>query len=716
MSILTNAIGHQEFFSMIKFRFKLFFCLTLLFLACVVPSIADEGLWTFNNPPRKQLKEKYGFDADLKWLEHVQKSSVRFNSGGSGSFISASGLTLTNHHVAGDCLQELSTKEKDYFKDGYYARNQSQEVPCLDLELNALINIEDVTERVKNAIKRGLSQEESEKARRTVLNTIEQESFKSTGLRSDVVTLYRGAQYHLYRYKRYTDVRLVFAPEVAIAFFGGDPDNFEFPRYDLDMAIFRIYENNQPVRLQHFLKWSKEGVKEGNLVFVSGNPGATNRLNTVAQLEFMRDRHLPYLMNYLRQLEVLYGAYTARNMENQRRAQAQLYSAQNGRKATLGELNALQDPSVIGKKQKEEKDLKRIAENDPSIGDPWMTIAETQRIYAQIYSNYWLLESRFAFRSKLFDKAIALVRLAAESTKPNAERLREYSESRLDSLKQQLFSEEPIYEDFETLKLADSLSFLAEQKGINDPLVIKVLNQKSPHTRAVELIAGTKLKNADVRKKLFEGGQKAIDSSDDSMILLALIIDPEARKYRKIYDEQVDEPQKQAYEKLAAARLKMSQEGYPDGTFSPRLSFGTVQGYLENGKQVSFMTQIEGAFRRASENENRKPFELPESWMRQKQKINLGTPFNFVSTNDIIGGNSGSPVINTDGEMVGLVFDVNLSGLGWDFVYQDQTARTISVDSRAIIEALRNIYDAGPLLDELEIENGKSISLIIPAR
>src|SRR5262245_21516217 len=525
-------------------------------LALTPAARSDEGMWLFNNPPREYLKKKYNFDVTDQWLEHVQKSSVRFNSGGSGSFVSADGLVMTNHHVGADCLQKLGDEKHNYYRDGFHARTREEEQRCHDLELNVLMSIEDVTDRVNAAVKPGMSSEDAFKARRAVMADIEKESLDKTGLRSDVVTLYQGGQYHLYRFKKYTDVRIVFAPEQQAAFFGGDPDNFEYPRFDLDICFFRVYENDKPAKIEHYLKWSKAGPKDGELVFVPGHPGRTDRLNTMDELQYLRDRSFPYLLQRLNRWEVMLSVFSARNEENARQAKELLFGVQNSRKAREGTLAGLMDPELMAKKKAQEKKLRDAVAMDPKLKDArdaWDKIAEAEKTRAANVRDYTVLEGGAGFNSDLFGIARTLLRAAEERPKPNAERLRECRESNLESLKLSLFSDEPLYDDYEIVKLTNSLTFLAEQYGAQNELVRKVLTGKSPAERATELIKGSKLKDVELRKKLYEGGKEAVAASNDPMIELARLVDPEARAVRKVIEAQ-DEVKTQSYAKIAKAK------------------------------------------------------------------------------------------------------------------------------------------------------------------
>jgi hypothetical protein len=665
---------------------------------------ADEGMWLFNHPPRERLQEKYGFRITDQWLEHLQKASVRFNNGGSGSFVSPDGLIMSNHHIGADCLQKLGDKDHNYYRDGFHARSLAEEKRCFDLELNVLMSIEDVTDRVNAAVKPGMTDEEAYTARRGVMAQIEKESFDQTGLRSDVVTLYQGGQYHLYRYKKYTDVRLVFAPEQQIAFYGGDPDNFEYPRYDLDICFFRAYEEGRPAKIEHYLKWSPAGAADHELVFVSGNPGRTSRLFTVAELEYLRDRALPSRLEWLNNLEVAYSTYSERSDENARRAKEDLFRVQNSRKALNGELAGLLDPSLLEHKSSDEAKLRAAVSEKPDLKaaqGAWDRIAQAQAVIGQNATAYTLLEEARGFNSVLYRIARTLLRAAEEKPKPNSERLREFGQAGLASLEFQLFSEEPIYDDFEQMKLANSLTWLVNQMGYTNPLVRQVLAGKSPSERAVELVQGTRVKEVAFRKRLYNDGQAAVDAAKDPMIELARIVDPQARAVRKIVEAQTEAKQ-QAHALIGKAQFAIAgTTTYPDATFTLRLAYGVVEGYEEGGQRIPFETTFAGLYQRAQEHANKPPFNLPRRWLERKDKLDLATPFNFVNTADIIGGNSGSPVINRNAELVGLIFDGNIQSLVLDFIYTDRQARAVAVHSRGIIEALRKVYDATDLADEL---------------
>lgn len=681
------------------------FLLLLSSLLTAALAFGDDGMWLFNQPPRQILRERYQFDATDAWLEHLQKASVRFNSGGSGSFVSADGLLISNHHVGADALQKLSTREKNYLRDGFHARTLAEEVKCLDLELNVLESVEDVTSRVNAVIPRDVDAAKAFAARRQIIAGIEKESLDRTGLRSDVVTLWQGGAYHLYRFKRYTDVRLVLAPEQQIAFFGGDPDNFEFPRYDLDICLFRAYENGRPARVPHHLRFSTAGARNGELVFVSGHPGRTNRLLTAAELEYLREQGLPDRLTSLKRLEVLLGNWSARNEENARRAKDDYFGVQNSRKALDGRLAGLLDPELMGGKRKAEAEFKSKLAGKPESADAlaaYEKIAAATKTLAAQAARSSLLEGGLAFNCESFGIARTLLRAGDERPKPNGDRLHEFSDSGKASLELGLFSEMPIYADLEILTLADSLTFLAGRLGATNALVQKILDGKSPRDRAAELINGTKVRDVAFRRRLYAGGARAVTAANDPMIELARLVDADSRALRKVTEEE-NETKQQAHAAISRARnAVLGISGYPDATFTLRLAFGVVKGYEEAARSVPAITTFAGLYARAAEMKNRPPFDLPPLWEKRKSRLDLKTPLNFVSTCDIIGGNSGSPVVNRAGEFIGIIFDGNLQSLPWDYAFSDKQGRATSVDSSGILEALNKVYAAKELVRELK--------------
>jgi len=669
-------------------------------------ALADEGMWTFNNVPRAEIKKKYGFEITDAWLKKVQMASVRFNNGGSGSFVSPNGLVLTNYHIVEDIVNEVSTPEKDLAKEGFLARTRADEIKAPSLELNVLMSIEDVTSRVNGVVKTGATDAEAFAARRAEIAAIEGESTKDTGLRSDVVTLYQGGQYNLYRYKKYTDVRLVFVPEFQAAFFGGDPDNFNFPRFNIDMALVRVYENDQPVHPESYFKWSTTGAKDGSLVFVTGNPGSTSRLDTVAHLQDLRDNAIPIILRLLERRETMLKKYMAMGEEQTRQAQNELNSVQNALKVYRGQIAGLKDPSLLARKMKEEEALRKSIAANPDrqkmYGDAWDAIAKAHQTYPSYIRERRIFDQAGGFNTTYFNYARTLVRLADESAKPNGERLPEYTDARRASLEQALYSPAPIHTDFEKLKLADSLGFMVELLGADNALVKQVLDGKTPEARADELIAGTKLADVEFRKELAKGGKVAIEASNDPMIVVARLVDPKAREARKRYETEITGVERANYAKIAKALFET--EGtklYPDATFTLRLSYGAVQGYTENGKKVPPFTTLGGLYTRADSFKQEFPYNLPSRWLEKKSALDLNTPFNFVSTNDIIGGNSGSPTINQNAELVGLIFDGNIQSLVGDFMFDPSVNRAISVDSRGMLEVLKKVFGANEIVAEL---------------
>jgi hypothetical protein len=660
-------------------------------------------MWTFDNLPAKQLKEKYGFVPYGPWLEHLRLASVRFNDGGSGSFVSSGGLVLTNHHVAREQLQKMSSPKKDFVKDGFLAGRDGEEVRCPDLELNVLQSLEDVTAKVMAAVKPGMGGREALDARKALIGKLEKESLDATGLRSDVVSLYQGGEYWLYRYKKYTDVRLAFAPEAQAAFYGGDPDNFTFPRFDVDMALFRVYENGKPLVPAHHLTWNPKGAAEGDLVFISGHPGSTQRRNTVAQLEFSRDLGDPMALDSMRHSLEVARRYGARGPEEARQVGSLIFGLENGFKAVNGELEGLKAPGVMAKKVKEEKELRARVDADPVLrkayGSAWEDLARAQTLYADKIKQ---LSFRSIRGGELPGLAMTLVRFTAEVAKPDAERLEEYHEAGLESVRFQLLSPAPTYPAMEQAFLEDRLKQALEKLGPEDAWVKAALAGKSPEEAARAALAGTKVGDPAFRKALLEGGVKAVEASTDPLILLARRLDPLGREMRKWYMDTVESVETAAGEKIGKAMFAVfGRDTYPDATFTLRLSYGTIKGYPMNGTVAPSKTTFMGLYDRAASFDNKAPFDLPLRAQERKDRLDLATPLNFVCDGDIIGGNSGSPVVNRAGELVGLIFDGNIESLAGNFVYDGTANRAVAVHSAGMTEALLKLYDAGALVKEL---------------
>ena len=684
-------------------------------------AVGDEGMWLFSAPPLELIERDHGVRLTPEWLEHLQRASVRLSSGGSGAFVSPEGLVLTNHHVGADAIHKLSDASHDLLASGFAAATRAEERKCHDLELNVLRSIEDVTERVQAAVTASMTPDEAFAARRAVMAEIEKESLAATGLRSDVVTLWQGAAYHLYRAKKYTDVRLVFAPEQQIAFFGGDADNFEFPRYNLDICLFRAYEDGRPAKVDHHLAFATRPVAAGDVVFVSGHPGHTDRGATVAELVSLRDRRLPLDLRILNRLEATIGAYAARGPEERRQATQDVHGVENGRKARAGVLGGLLDPRIMAAKRDPERRLR--GELEAGLGgqeSPFSRIERAQDTLDGVAMRYRVLEAGAGFNSDYFRAARTILRATEERAKPSGDRLREYRESNRESLEQQLFTEEPLYDAYETVKLADSLTFLATSFGADDELVVRVLDGKSPADRAAAVVAGTELgrrappsTRPDRRRELYDGGAVALAASTDAMLAVAKLVDGESRRLRAIA-EAADEVKKQAHAEIVRARF--AREGLamaPDATFTLRLAYGVVTGGTQSGLGYPAITTYGGLFARADEKQETPPFDLPPRWRQARPTLAadaafVATPFNFASTADIIGGNSGSPMVNAAGELVGVIFDGNIDSLVLDVAYDDQRARAVAVDAAGIVAALRRVYAADALLAEILTKKDRS--------
>lgn len=667
---------------------------------------ADEGMWLINKLPSKELKQQYNFEPTAAWTEHVQKSCVRIGAGGSGSFVSPDGLVMTNHHVASDAIQDLSSEQHDYMADGFYAPTHEAELKCPHMELTVLQEIREITDRVNAAVTSGMSASDAFAARKKAMSEIEKEARERSGLQPEVVTLYNGARYDLYLYKRYTDVRLVFAPEAGIAFFGGDLDNFEYPRFNLDVTFLRAYENDKPAKVEHYLNWSKSGPKEGELIFVAGHPGRTQRLFTVDHLRFLRDVQLPLTLSCYNQREIALNQFMGRSEEHARIGKEDLLGIQNSRKAFGGIINGLLNPRLMNRKMEAEAALREFVQADPKrrakYAAGWDKLSKALAEVQSFYTEYFMLESRRASLGRYHDLARKLIRAADEKRKPDGERLTEYRDANLPTLELDLFSEAPIYDALEQLRLEDGLIRLGRHLGGEHEAVVVAMGGMDAGSRAASLIGGTKLKDVAFRRKLYEGGTAAIAECNDPMIQFAQALNPMARALRDKYEKVFESVEKEAYAMIANAKFeKDGDRVYPDATFTLRLAVGTVAGYRDGSETIPAMTDMAGLYERAAQHKGRDPYNLPKRWAEGRNKLDLKTPFNFISTNDIIGGNSGSPMFNRDAEVTGLVFDGNLHGLIWDFQFDMEKGRAVGVHSQAIIEALRKLYGAGKLADEI---------------
>lgn len=663
----------------------------------------DEGMWTFDNLPVKLLKDRYGFTPKQDWIDHLRLASVRFNDGGSGAFVSKNGLVLTNHHVALGQLQKMSTPKKDYVKEGFFAKALKDEIACPDLEVNVLVAMENVTERVLKAVDAKAADKDQNEQRKGEISRITKESTDSTGLRSDVVELYQGGEYWLYRYKKYTDMRLVMAPELQAAFYGGDPDNFTYPRFALDFAFFRVYEDGKPVKIEHYLEWSKDGAADGELVFVTGHPGRTDRLDTVAQLEYARDLGLPLYLKVAAEKRADYYAYAKLGAEQERRAKDRIFGIENAIKAVTGEYEGLQDPKLFGSLKAAEDALRKSVAASPEDGvkgakGSWDKIAAAvgKAGERRVQTTYRRFDA-----TKIAGIANTIVRYVAEVAKPNDKRYEEYRDSSLESLKFRLFSPAPTYPDMEEFFLRRALEDAVRELGESDEFVRAAVGGRKPADVARELIAGTKLFDPVERRKLVEGGEQAVAGSKDALIIWARRLDPVYRAQRKWYEDEIESVTVAEGKRIAKARFAVyGKSTYPDATFTLRMSYGKVAGYELGTTLVAPFTTFYGLYDRAIGHGEKPPFDLAPRVKKSKEKINLATKVNFVTTNDIIGGNSGSPIVNAKGEYVGLVFDGNIQSLVGRYAYDDARNRTVAVHSSAITEALRSVYGMDKLADE----------------
>jgi len=672
-------------------------------------AFADEGMWTFDNFPKQAVKEKLGVDITDAWLDHLRLATTRLESGCTGSFISPDGLILTNHHCASECLSQNSTPQKDMLADGFLAPSREQEPACKTEQISVLVAMENITDKI-TAATQGLDDKAANAARKKELTRLEQaceeasKKDRKTGqLSCESVSLYQGGQYFLYKYKRYSDIRLVFAPEDDVAAFGGDPDNFQFPRYCLDMSIMRAYENGKPARTPNYLKVNFAGPEAGDPVFVSGHPGNTQRLLTVEQLISNRNDYLPLWLLRYAELRGRYIQFAKTDAESLRIVQDPLNGIENSIKVRRKQLDALLDDSLMNSKRAEEKALRDKVAADPALqalaGSAWDDMAKAQEAYRNQLIPYTFVEGAAGFNTDLYRYARALVRGAAERAKPNEERFREYTNAALPQLEQYVKADTPVYPSLEKTTFSFALERMREWLGPDDKLVKSVLGSESPDTLAARLIDGSKLGDAKVRIQLWDGGAAAVEASTDPMIQLARKVDPEARAIRKRYEDEVEAPTEVASERIAAARFKiLGTSAYPDATFTLRINYGTVQAWVERNEPVQPFTTLKVAYDRTT---GKKPFSMPPRWVEAKSALDLNTRFNLSTNNDIVGGNSGSPLVNAKGELVGLMFDGNIHSISGSYWFDVEKNRAIAVDPAIMKEALTKVYHADALVKEI---------------
>ncbi len=666
-------------------------------LAASGPAAADEGLWPFDSPPAGALQSGYGFSPSVEWLDALRLSAVRVG-GGSGAFVSANGLVLSNHHVVTGCLQSLSTGADDLVRNGFYARTRAEERTCPGLDLRRLESTEDVTGKVRAAVT-AADDTRATAERNGAIAALERECREKTGLQCEMVTLYRGAFYHLHRYRIWNDIRLVFAPEERIGNFGGDPDNFVFPRFNLDFSLLRVYENGEAVSPAHFLRWAKTGVKDGDLVLAAGHPGSTDRRVTVAQLVHDRDVRYPLMLASANRARKVLQDYSGRSPESARRAADGLTGTENWLKAMNGVYKSLREPELMAAKTEEEARLRKSFVAAAGQPDPWTRIEVATAKQARDARSRWVVG--YGYRT-LFGVGGQIVELANEATLEEAERLPEYRASRVPGIVHRLSADRPYYKDLEIARLAGLWQEAIDVLGKDDPFVVRVLGDRTPLAAATAMVEGSRLDQVAERRKLLDGGKAAVTASTDPLIVLARDVYPMRRRLEKAYEVEVETPTLQAGDELEKIRFQLyGKDAYPDATFSLRLSFGKVDGYDADGMLVPFQTNFAGLYARSFAFGGRSPFDLPARWLEKQRDLDLATPLNFVSTIDIIGGSSGSPVVDRNGDLVGLIFDGNLEGLGGRYAYTDRKARAISVDGRAIVEALTKVYGAAALAAEL---------------
>ncbi len=671
---------------------KLLFCIG--FLLFCLSSQSEEGMWPFHQVPKDKIKQKYGVDLTDEWLEHIQKSSLRMSSGGSASFISSKGLVMTNHHVGASSIHNLSSKDHNYFEEGFYASRLDQELPCPNLYVDQLISVSDVTEEVNSNASKSLSFAEKEDFRNKVIANIQREAKEKTGLQPEVVTMYHGAKCYLYLYKRYSDIRLVMAPESSVASLGGDIDNFEYPRYSLDMCFFRVYDQGKPIQTEHYLKHSLRGPREGELLFVSGHPGKTKRMFTADHLKFSEEVEIPLVLRYLEERLQVLESFSLQGDEQKRVAKQQSHSLSNAYKVYKGLEKGFKGSMPV--LQKEKKDA--LLRDKDLEQDPWVKLKNALNQARSYINSYFVLEGFSSNYSKLYGIAKNLVRLSVEKKLPNEKRLLEYIDTEIPKLELKILSKEPFFLDLEIACLEDSIQRISRVLGKDHPLVLNVLKGQTPLEAARKIITGTSLFKEEDRLNLYKNLED-VASSQDPLICFAKAVDFYARAVRREKEESCDSLQRECYALIAKKEFeKYGDSVYPDATFTLRLSLGQMKGYEE----FSPTTNFQGLYDHVKKHNFQDPYSLLKKWDIAESKLNKKASLNFVSTHDIIGGNSGSPVFNIEGEWVGLIFDGNCYSITWSHMFDETLGRSISVHSQGIIESLEHVYRADELVKEIQ--------------
>ena len=676
-----------------------------LLLVFSASALADEGMWTMDNFPADRVEERYGVTIDQAWLDKARLATVRLTGPGgcTGSIVSPNGLILTNRHCVEDCLAEHTSEAINVWEDGHNARHPGEEKRCSATQAAFLSDYEDVTKQVHRATE-GLDDVEANQVRKQTLTRLEQACEEDAGgaLKCQIVNLYKGGQYFLYKYRRFDDIRLVFAPDIEVGVFGGDPDNFSFPRWTLDMAFLRAWGEEGPAATENFLRWRAEGPEIGEPVFVTGHPGSTSRLLTVAELEFLRDVARPLWLIRYSELRGRYSQFAREDEEAYRIVQRDLKRLENGIKVVRNELSALLDERLMAAREAEENALREAVASDPELASTiyaWHQIEDALEAYEGFYERYLMVEGRGGLQGSLFGLARDLVRAAEEREKPSDERYREFRETALPLLEQRVLSPAPIHLRLEEMQIVYGLEKMREMLGHDDPLVRKLLGNDSPKTVAARLVEGTRLDDPDYRKKLWEGGKRAVKKSDDPFIRLTRAIDPDARAVRERFEDEYQAPVAEAHEAIAAARFAtLGTSVYPDATFTFRITYGDVRRWNEKGSDVYPVTKLEQAFARAT---GEKPFAMSEAWIEAKPQLDMDTPMNYVSTLDLTGGNSGSPVIDANGNIVGLAFDGNRHSIAGGYWYDIERNRAIAVHPAIMMEAMDKVYGAERVLAEL---------------